>query len=97
MAGKPFQVGRFAHTLRVRLMREHLGVDVDSMEEDHLMTKKPVKPEHEQEKWQPDADENDGYRILLFYFRKTDDICVIQLREGPQNQNWFPCVCWDSC
>ncbi|KAJ7857670.1 phospholipase D [Mycena olivaceomarginata] len=61
MAGKPFQVGRFAHTLRVRLMREHLGVDVDSMEEDHLMTRKPVKPEHEQEKWQPDADENDGY------------------------------------
>jgi phospholipase D1/2 len=42
-------------------MREHLGVDVDSMEEDHLMTKKPVKPEHEQDKWVPDADENDGY------------------------------------
>ncbi|KAJ7645486.1 phospholipase D [Mycena polygramma] len=61
MAGKPFQVGRFAHTLRVRLMREHLGVDVDNMEEDHLMTRKPVKPEHEQEKWAPDADENDGY------------------------------------
>ncbi|KAJ6508950.1 phospholipase D [Mycena sanguinolenta] len=61
MAGKPFQVGRFAHTLRVRLMREHLGVDVDSMEEDNLMTRKPVKPEHEQEKWVPDADENDGY------------------------------------
>ncbi|KAF7346165.1 Phospholipase [Mycena sanguinolenta] len=61
MAGKPFQVGRFAHTLRVRLMREHLGVDVDSMEEDNLMTRKPLKPEHEQEKWVPDADENDGY------------------------------------
>ncbi|KAI0301100.1 hypothetical protein B0F90DRAFT_1810149 [Multifurca ochricompacta] len=25
--GKPFKVGRFAHTLRVRLMREHLGID----------------------------------------------------------------------
>ncbi|KAJ7043969.1 phospholipase D [Mycena alexandri] len=61
MAGKPFQVGRFAHTLRVRLMREHLGVDVDSMEEDHLMARKPVKPENEQEKWVPDADEDDGY------------------------------------
>ncbi|KAF8208791.1 hypothetical protein K438DRAFT_1667027 [Mycena galopus ATCC 62051] len=61
MAGKPFQVGRFAHTLRVRLMREHLGVDVDSMEEDHLMARKPAKAEHEQEKWVPDADENDGY------------------------------------
>ncbi|KAJ7163385.1 phospholipase D [Mycena filopes] len=61
MAGKPFQVGRFAHTLRVRLMREHLGVDVDSMEEDHLMARKPVQPEHEQKKWAPDADEDDGY------------------------------------
>ncbi|KAJ7288468.1 phospholipase D [Mycena rebaudengoi] len=61
MAGKPFQVGRFAHSLRVRLMREHLGVDVDAMDEDHLMARKPVKPEDEQEKWVPDADENDGY------------------------------------
>lgn len=31
MAGKPFQVGRFAYTLRVRLMQEHLGVDVDEL------------------------------------------------------------------
>ncbi|KAJ6619535.1 hypothetical protein B0H10DRAFT_2026156 [Mycena sp. CBHHK59/15] len=61
MAGKPFQVGRFAHTLRVRLMREHLGVDVDAMDEDYLMARKPVKPENEQDKWVPDADENDGY------------------------------------
>ena len=61
MAGKPFQVGRFAHTLRVRLMREHLGVDVDSLDEEHLIARKPVKPEHEQEKWVPDADEDDGY------------------------------------
>ena len=37
MAGKPFKVGRFAHTLRVRLMREHLGVDVDAMYEEDLM------------------------------------------------------------
>jgi len=31
MAGEPYKVGRFAHTLRVRLMREHLGVDVDEV------------------------------------------------------------------
>ncbi|GAO14709.1 hypothetical protein UVI_02028770 [Ustilaginoidea virens] len=31
MAGKPYQVGRFAHTLRLRLMREHLGLDVDDI------------------------------------------------------------------
>ncbi|KAK9457704.1 hypothetical protein V1511DRAFT_455910 [Dipodascopsis uninucleata] len=33
MAGEPYMVGRFPHTLRVRLMREHLGIDVDALEE----------------------------------------------------------------
>lgn len=31
MAGRPFEVTRFAHSLRVRLMREHLGLDVDAI------------------------------------------------------------------
>ncbi|KAF8244496.1 phospholipase D [Wilcoxina mikolae CBS 423.85] len=34
MAGNPFRVGRFPHTLRVRLMREHLGLDVDEIMQD---------------------------------------------------------------
>lgn len=60
MAGKPFQVGRFAHTLRVRLMREHLGIDVDALDEEMLMNNEPAKPEYEQEKWIPEEDD-DGY------------------------------------
>ncbi|CCH45548.1 hypothetical protein BN7_5130 [Wickerhamomyces ciferrii] len=32
MNGKPYKAGRFAHTLRMRLMREHLGIDVDIVE-----------------------------------------------------------------
>lgn len=31
MAGKPYRVGKFAHSLRLRLMREHLGIDVDEI------------------------------------------------------------------
>ncbi|EME46326.1 hypothetical protein DOTSEDRAFT_148451 [Dothistroma septosporum NZE10] len=31
MGGKPYEVGEFPHTLRKRLMREHLGVDVDAI------------------------------------------------------------------
>ncbi|KAI9810163.1 MAG: Phospholipase D1 [Phylliscum demangeonii] len=31
MNGKPYLVGRFPHTLRMRLMREHLGIDVDEV------------------------------------------------------------------
>ncbi|KAM4066156.1 phospholipase D active site motif domain-containing protein [Hirsutella rhossiliensis] len=34
MGGKPYQVGRFAYTLRLRLMREHLGLDVDEILEE---------------------------------------------------------------
>lgn len=32
MNGQPYSVGRFPHTLRLRLMREHLGVSVDILD-----------------------------------------------------------------
>lgn len=59
MAGKPFKVGRFAHTLRVRLMREHVGVDVDALSEADFMPSMPTKPKHEQEGRNPDAGQRD--------------------------------------
>jgi phospholipase D1/2 len=34
MNGRPYAVGRFPHSLRMRLMREHLGLDVDQIMED---------------------------------------------------------------
>lgn len=57
MAGKPFKVGRYAHTLRVRLMREHLGVDVDAIEEDQLMSRPPIADADEVETWDPDHEQ----------------------------------------
>ncbi|OKL63463.1 hypothetical protein UA08_02078 [Talaromyces atroroseus] len=36
MDGKPYLVGRFPHTLRMRLMREHLGIDVDELLDQNL-------------------------------------------------------------
>lgn len=61
MAGKPFKVGRYAHTLRMRLMREHAGVDVDAIEEDELMLRKPLAEPQEVALWDPDNEqENDG-------------------------------------
>jgi phospholipase D1/2 len=60
MAGKPFKVGRFAHTLRVRLMREHMGVDVDSIEEDQLMSRPPVADADDIETWDPDHEQDRG-------------------------------------
>ncbi len=55
MAGKRFKVGRFAHSLRLRLMREHLGMDVDALSEDVFTNserstiQKPRDPNVEQE------------------------------------------------
>ena len=60
MAGKPFKVGRFAHTLRMRLMREHLGVDVDAIEEDQLMAREPLADGDEIETWDPDHEQDDS-------------------------------------
>ena len=60
MAGKPFKVGRFAHTLRMRLMREHVGVDVDAIEEDELITREPIADADEIEVWDPDHEQHGG-------------------------------------
>ena len=57
MDGKPYKVGRFAHTLRVRLMREHLGVDVDALYEDDLTSASPVREERDQTAWDPDDEQ----------------------------------------
>lgn len=38
MDGEPYLVGRFAHTLRMRLMREHLGINVDEVMEEERRT-----------------------------------------------------------
>ena len=43
MGGRPFKVGRFAHTLRIRLMREHIGVDVDAMYNEDMMGNTPLR------------------------------------------------------
>lgn len=56
MDGKPFKVGRFAHTLRMRLMWEHLGVDVDAMYEEDIMAKGPVGSYMKTEGRDPDND-----------------------------------------
>ena len=57
MAGKPYKVGRFAHSLRVRLMREHLGVDVDALYEEDLMASEPTQQPYEQEHWAPESEQ----------------------------------------
>lgn len=64
MAGKPYKVGRFAHSLRVRLMREHVGIDVDAIEEDELIGRSPIANEEDLQKWDPDHEQAHGEKVM---------------------------------
>lgn len=46
MNGEPYLVGRFPHTLRMRLMREHLGIDVDEVMGEDIATEAELRKEH---------------------------------------------------
>jgi phospholipase D1/2 len=64
MAGKPYQVGRFAHTMRVRLMQEHLGLDVDEIEAEEpdtdLLDRQPDALQQSKDAWDPDSQQTVG-------------------------------------
>ena len=52
MNGEPYLVGRFPHTLRMRLMREHIGLDVDEVMEEE----RQEKEEGQKSQWEQDMD-----------------------------------------
>ncbi|KAK2465203.1 hypothetical protein APHAL10511_002557 [Amanita phalloides] len=56
MAGKQFKVGRFAHSLRIRLMQEHIGIDVDALNEDSFAINGQAVASH-QSSWNLDAEQ----------------------------------------
>ena len=60
MSGKPYLVGRFPHTLRMRLMREHIGLDVDEIMEGE----RQEMANQQDENWEREMDKfhsgNDG-------------------------------------
>ncbi|UZJ56005.1 hypothetical protein CBS101457_005325 [Exobasidium rhododendri] len=60
MGGKPFKVGRFAHTLRIRLMKEHLGLDVDEVDQEaaDLQDVRPEKMLDEDDQWDPSNEQS---------------------------------------
>ncbi|GAA6060274.1 hypothetical protein JCM10212_003974 [Sporobolomyces blumeae] len=64
MGGKPYQVGRFAHTMRVRLMREHLGIDVDELESsegrEELLAREAKTMQTSEDQWDPENQQKHG-------------------------------------
>jgi phospholipase D1/2 len=79
MAGSPFKVGRFAHTLRVRLMQEHLGVDVDSIWDDEFGTSQYVKPDRERGERNFDAEQ-----------MHEKDMGVMETKQGTMVDSFEP-------
>ena len=49
MGGEPYEVGEFAHTLRKRLMREHLGIDVDAIYRKEQASRERERHEQDEE------------------------------------------------
>ncbi|KAH9028647.1 phospholipase D [Lactarius hengduanensis] len=64
MAGKPFKVGRFSHTLRVRLMREHIGIDVDALDDEGVRAHGSIERGNEAEFWDPDNEQIQGREFV---------------------------------
>lgn len=52
MNSEPYLVGRFPHTLRMRLMREHLGINVDEVMEDD----RQEEEKDQADQWERDMD-----------------------------------------
>jgi phospholipase D1/2 len=61
MDGKSFKVGRFAHSLRVRLMREHIGIDVDALDDEDTRAHNTAEGEHVANTWDPDTEQQRGW------------------------------------
>ena len=60
MNGAPYKVGRFPHTLRMRLMREHLGLDVDEIMEDAQIIERQKQKEKAREEKQKQQSQEEG-------------------------------------
>lgn len=59
MAGNPYRVGKFPHSLRLRLMREHLGIDVDEIMSEERRKEVEVW-EKEMNQWSSEAEAHLG-------------------------------------
>lgn len=79
MDGEPYQVGRFTHKLRMRLMREHLGINVDEVGEDELSEDRSQTGQ-----WEDDMDRFHGEgasgdpsnRNLKTEYQRQDDLLM---------------------
>ncbi|KAF7585587.1 Phospholipase D1 [Aspergillus hancockii] len=86
MNGRPYLVGRFPHTLRMRLMREHLGIDVDELMEHSMATEEELRRiqiAEEGSKSPEDRERHDSESLML---EKQDERDMIERRHRIQDE-----------
>src|SRR6266852_2815936 len=85
MDGKPFKVGRFAHSLRVRLMREHIGIDVDALDDEDTRAHSAVEGEHVANIWDPDMEQQRGWGSVTekrHHAERAKDVVQDAVKQG---------------
>ncbi|KAG2421668.1 hypothetical protein HFD88_005644 [Aspergillus terreus] len=83
MNGRPYLVGRFPHTLRMRLMREHLGIDVDELLEHSMATEEELRRIQMEEEGSNSPPRADSESLML---EKQDERDMIERRHRIQDE-----------
>ncbi|KAH2350397.1 hypothetical protein KXW91_002552 [Aspergillus fumigatus] len=86
MNGRPYLVGRFPHTLRMRLMREHLGIDVDELMEHSIATEEELRKiqiAEEGSRSPENADKADSESLMM---ERQDERDMIERRHRIQDE-----------
>lgn len=78
-------------------MREHLGVDVDVIDEEDPLMQEPVQPEPEQEPWNPEGDRHSGSEEGVTQSTKRDQDAIgavgtfLKADVGIKQGSYCPC------
>jgi phospholipase D1/2 len=86
MNGKPYLVGRFPHTLRMRLMREHLGIDVDELMEHDFATEEELRKIQVAEGNGRPADDRERRNSGSSVIERQDEREMIERRHRVQDE-----------
>lgn len=86
MNGRPYLVGRFPHTLRVRLMREHLGIDVDELMEHDIATEEELRKIQIAEEDSRPPEVREDYHAEEMMLEKQNERDMIDRRHRIQDE-----------
>ncbi|KAF9887137.1 Phospholipase D1 [Aspergillus nanangensis] len=86
MNGRPYLVGRFPHTLRMRLMREHLGIDVDEILEHSMATEEELRRIQIEEEGSQSPEDRERVDSDSLMVERQDERDMIERRHRIQDE-----------